>query len=459
MRKYIGDKAFYKMLMGVVIPIIIQNAITNFVAMVDNIMVGRVGTQEMSGVAITNQLIFVFSICIFGAIAGAGIFTAQFYGCKNQKGIQDTIRFKLIASVVICIAAFAIFGFWGEDLIQLYLQGQGGQEELVATLYYAKQYLKVMLIGMIPFALVQVYAGTLRECGETMVPMKAGIIAVLVNVVFNYILIYGKFGAPELGVVGAAMATVLSRFVEVIVIVLWTHKHKSRFPFIEGLYRSCKIPGLLALNIFKTGMPLLLNETMWSVGMAVLMQCYSLRGIDVVAGMNISSTIANVFSAVFLSMGNAVAIIIGQLLGAGKMEEAKDSNRKLIFFSVASCVVVGSLLALLSPVFPQIYNTTEEIRHLATKFICVYAFCMPLFACTNTTYFTLRSGGKTVVTFLFDSGFVWAISIPVAYILSRYTMVPIVPLYFICQALEGIKSAIGIVLVKKGVWINNIVKK
>lgn len=457
MKKYIGDKAFYKMVLAVVIPIIIQNGITNFVGMLDNIMVGRVGTEQMSGVAITNQLMFVFNICVFGAISGAGLFTAQFFGCDNEKGIRDTVRFKLISCAVICGLGFLIFGLWGEELIKLYLHGEGQEGALGATLMYAKEYLWIMLAGIIPFAMVQAYAGTLRECGETMMPMKAGVAAVLVNLVFNYILIYGKLGAPALGVKGAAIATVLSRFVELFIVVYWTHRHTERFPFMVGVYRSLHIPGQLVLNIFKTGTPLLLNEALWSAGMAVMMQCYSVRGIDVVAGLNISTTISNLFNVVFISMGNAVAIIIGQLLGAGKLEEAKDSDRKLIFFSVASCVAVGILMAAVSPVFPRLYNTTDEVRALARDFICIAALCMPLYACTNSTYFTLRSGGKTLITFFFDCGFVWVASIPVAYVLSRYTAMPIVLLYLVCQSLEVIKCVIGLTLVKKGVWIHNMV--
>lgn len=457
MRKFIGDKAFYKMVLIVVVPIIIQNGITNFVGMLDNIMVGRIGTEQMSGVAITNQLMFVFNICIFGAVSGAGIFTAQFFGCDNQKGIRDTFRFKILSCIVISILGMLIFGLFGENLIKLYLQGEGTEGSIEATLVYAKSYLRIMMIGIIPFAIVQVYAGTLRECGETILPMKAGIAAVFVNLIFNYILIYGKLGAPVLGVEGAAIATVLSRFAELGIVTMWSHKHTDKFPFMVGAYRSMRIPGTLVGNIFKTGMPLLLNEALWSAGMAVMMQCYSVRGIDVVAGMNISTTISNLFNVVFISMGNAVAIIIGQMLGAGKLEEAKDSDGKLIFFSVISCVGTGLLLAAVSPFFPMLYNTTDQVRNLATGFILVAAAGMPLYSCTNATYFTLRSGGKTVITFLFDSGFVWVLSIPVAFVLSRYTTLPIIALYMICQSLEIIKCIIGLVLVKKGVWINNLV--
>ena len=457
MKKYIGNKAFYKMVLVVAVPIMIQNGITNFVGMLDNIMVGRVGTEQMSGVAITNQLIFVFNICIFGAISGAGIFSAQFFGCKNHEGVRNTFRFKLISCAAICILGFAVFGIWGDDLIRLYLHGEGNEAELARTLGFAKDYLRIMMIGLIPFAIVQVYSGTLRECGETMMPMKAGISAVFVNMMFNYVLIFGELGFPKLGVEGAAIATVISRFAELGIVVVWTHKHAEKNPFIIGAYRSLRIPRNLVGNIIKTGTPLLVNEALWAGGMAIMMQCYSVRGIEVVAGMNISSTISNVFNVVFIAMGSAVSIIVGQLLGAGKMEEAKDTDRKLIFFSVASCVGIGILLALISPVFPMMYNTTDTVRHLATSFICIAALCMPLYAFTHASYFTLRSGGKTMITFLFDSCFVWVVSIPFAYVLSRYTTLPIVPLYLFCQLIEIIKCTIGFILVKKGVWLQNIV--
>jgi Na+-driven multidrug efflux pump len=178
----------------------------------------------------------------------------------------------------------------------------------------------------------------------------------------------------------------------------------------------------------------------------------------VVAGLNISNTISNVCNVIWLAMGSALSIIVGQLLGAGKMEEARDTDRKLIFFAVASCFVIGAVLLALSPVFPKIYNTSEEVQSLATKFIIIGACMMPLQAFLNVAYFTLRSGGKTVITFFFDSGFVWVCSIPVAYLLSRYSTLSILPTYLICQGVDIIKCIIGYILVKKGVWIQNIVE-
>ena len=353
-KKLIGDRKFYAMVLGVAVPIMVQNGITNFVSLLDNIMVGRVGTEQMSGIAIVNQLLLVFNLAIFGAISGAGIFGAQFYGCRNHKGVQQTFRFKLYICAVLLLAGIALLLVKGDSLILLYLHGEENQAALNATLGYGREYLLVMLTGLLPFAIEEIYSSTLRECGETKLPMTAGIIAVCVNLIFNYLLIYGKFGFPELGVVGAAVATVLSRYVQAVVVIVWTHTHTSRMPFAEGAYRELRIPAQLTENIMKKGMPLMLNEILWAAGIAILNQCYSMRGLEAVAAINISGVISNLFNVVFMAMGSAISIIVGQLLGAGKMEEAKDTDTKLIAFSVLSCFVMGGIMLLLSPLFPLI---------------------------------------------------------------------------------------------------------
>lgn len=456
-QKLIGDKAFYKMVLTVAVPIMVQNGITNFVGLLDNIMVGRIGTEQMSGIAIVNQLLFVYNLAIFGAISGAGIFSAQFYGCKDHEGVRHTFRFKVYICTAITLIGILLLAFCGEELILMYLHGEGNEQALEAALHYGKQYLWVMLLGVVPFGLEQIYTSTLRECGETMLPMKAGVIAVFVNLFFNYLLIFGKFGFPELGVVGAAIATVLSRYVQVAIVMVWTHRHTERMQFIVGAYRSLKIPMHLTKKIMVKGLPLMINEILWALGMAGLMQCYSLRGLDTVAALNISSTISNLFGVVFIAMGSAISIIVGQLLGAGKMEEAKDADTKLIAFSVMSCVVIGGLLILFAPLFPEMYKTSDEVKALATSFLRIAAGCMPLAGFMHASYFTLRSGGKTIVTFLFDSVFLWCASIPLAYVLSRYTTLPIVPLYLVCQLIDIFKCILGFILVKKGVWLQNIV--
>lgn len=458
-RKFIGDKKFYLMVLGIAVPIMIQNGITNFVSLLDNIMVGQVGTEQMSGVAIVNQLLFVYNLCIFGGLAGAGIFTAQYFGQKDDEGIRHTFRFKVWIALILTVGAIILFVFAGENLIQLFLEGDSDGSDLMATLNYGKKYLAVMLVGLPAFAFTQIYASTLRECGETVVPMKAGVAAVLVNLVFNYLLIFGKFGFPELGVVGAAVATVLSRYVEVAIVVIWTHRHVEKNTYIVGIYRTIRVPWILVKKFVLKGCPLLVNEALWSMAMTTLVQCYSVRGLNVVAGLNIANTINNLFSIVFLALGDSVAIVVGQRLGAGQMKEARDADNKMLAFSVMVCIGIGAALMCVAPFFPKLYNTGAESRHIATQLITVQAIFMPLHAFLHAAYFTLRSGGKTIITFFFDGVFVWTVSVPIAFILSRFTGMPVIWIFTMVQLGDCVKAVIGFILVKKGVWLQNIVAK
>lgn len=445
------------MVLAVTIPIVVQNGITNFVNLLDNVMVGRVGTEEMSGVAIANQLIMIFNLGIFGGISGAGIFTAQFFGHGDLKGVRSTFHIKMFTGLIIAAASILVFLLWGEPLIFRFLQGESDVGDAAATAGYGLRYMRICLIGFVPFAAVQVYASTLKETSETVLPMKASVTAVLTNLALNYILIFGKLGLPAMGGAGAAIATVISRYVELAFVVIGTHKDTKRYAFAEGLFRSLRIPADLLKNVVKKGLPLLFNELLWSAGMAVLNQSYSLRGLSVVAALNISSTIVNLFNIVMMAMGNTVAILVGQALGSGDMERAKDVDRKLIVFSVGVSTVFGLLLALAAPYIPKIYNTEPAVQALAATLMVISGLVTPITAFAHVSYFTLRSGGKTLITFLFDSAYTWVLTVPLAFCLAHFTSLPIIPVYWIVQLSNLIKCAMGYVMVKKGIWVNNIV--
>ena len=456
-QKYFGDAAFYRMVCAVAIPIMIHSGITNFVNMLDNIMIGRIGTEAMSGVSIVNQILFVYHLCLFGAVSGAGIFTAQYYGQQNTDGIRYTVRFKLWAVSVITIFMVILCFFSGDFLIGMYLTGEGSPASMRAALESGREYMLFILMGLPFFMITNVYGSTLRECGQTVLPMKAGIAAICVNLVFNYLLIYGKCGFPVLGVRGAAIATALSRIVEVMIIVTAVHKDAEKNPFAVGLYRSMTIPSDIIKRIVIKGTPLLMNETLWSAGMATLAGCYSMRGLTTVAAFNISNSISSVFQICFIAMGDAVAIIVGQILGTGDMKRAKDTAAKIIVFSVMLCTSAAILMLLIAPPFPQFYNTEEDVKQLASKLIMLTALFIPQHALLNSAYFTLRAGGKTIIAFLFDSVFIWCVSVTLAFLLARFTPLSILWIYFFVQLADGLKAIIGVILVKKGVWLQNIV--
>lgn len=457
----IGDKAFYRQMLIIALPIMLQNLVTNLVSVLDNVMVGQLSTAQIGAVTIVNNnLLFILNVCLFGGAAGAGIFTTQFYGSQDQEGIRYTMRFKVLVCLVLTAVGCAICFLWSESLIGLYLQGEGDPALREETLYYGKLYLFIMLIGTVPFAVTNAYASTLRECGYPMVPMLAGLAAMGINLVGNYVLIFGHLGAPQMGVAGAAVATVVSRYVEMVIVVGWTHLNPKKNPYIKGLYRSLRIPVSLLKKIVIKGMPILMNEAAYTIGMAFLNQCYSTCGLDVVPALSISTTIYNLMAVVFRSLSNGVGIIVGRMMGAGsKKEHVYSENKKQLALCVATGIVFGTLTIALSGAFPRLFNTADSVRQLATGLIIISAIAMPLQAYIFAAYFTLRAGGKTVITFVFDSGAIWVLMIPIAFVCSRFTAMHILVIYALCNAMDFVKCLVGYWFLKKRDWIQNLAVK
>jgi len=457
-KKYVGDAAFYKVVLGLAVPMILQNMITNFVSMLDNIMVGQLGTEPMNGVSIVNQFIFIFNITIFGAISGPGIFGAQFFGKGDPEGQKQTVRFRVLLAVIITVVFAIIYAMFDEQLISLYIAKDDAPELMAQTLEYGRQYMRVMLLGLAPFALGQAYSSVVRECGETKIPMYGSMSAVVINLILDYGLIFGKFGMPCLGVVGAAWATVVAKSIEAGVVIIWAHMNPERNKYIVGLYKGFGIKKELLKKMIIKGTPLLFNEFLWVIGMSIIAQCYSIRGLDVVGARNISSVMSNLLGVIYIQMGAATSIILGGRLGAGKLDEAEDMAHKLLAFSVFMAIIVGLINLPCAYLFPMLYKTTAEIRSLAGYLIIVQAIAMPMWAYTNTSYFTLRSGGKTGITFLFDFVYTWVIQIPLAVILCYFTNMDFKLLVVFVTYAELIKVVIGYIVVRSGIWINNIVE-
>lgn len=458
LNKYIGNKQFYYKVFVIAIPLLIQQLITSFVNMLDNIMVGQTGTLAMSGVSVSNQIVTVFNLAVFGSISAASIFGAQFAGKKDTDGVRNCLRFKLIVEIL--IACIFIFGFlvFGKNLIGLFMHPE--QDDLTTitkTMEYATQYIYIMTIGFIPFALSQCISSSMRECGETRLPMIASLSAVVVNFIGNSILIFGLFGFPALGPAGAAIATVISRFAEMLLSIFFALKNKERFPFYTGLFHHFSIPANLVKSICIKGFPLVCNEIMWSIGTAMITQCYSTRGIDALAAYNISSTITNLFFVSNIAMGDSISIMVGQHLGAGNIEEAVDTDRKLIVCTVMIAICFGISLMLLAPLFPALYQTSDSVRNVAATMLRFGGMTMWISAIYNASYFTLRCGGKTIITFLFDSVGTIFVSFPVAYALAHFTTLPIQYMYLTVTVVDLYKVILGLFLVHKGIWVNNLV--
>ena len=451
MKKLIGNKNFYKMVLAICIPIVIQNGFTNLASLLDNIMIGQLGTLSMSGVSITNQLLQVFNVTIFGAMSGPGIFMAQFYGKKNKEGVENCFRIKLIIGLIITILAIFLFYTFGSQLISLYLNDS--PSDSLKTLNYGMNYLKVMLIGLIPFVITQVYSSSLRETGNTVLPMIASVVAVIVNFCINYILIFGRFGFPQLGVTGAAIGTVVSRVVEMSINIVGGYRNT----YLKEAMVLKKVPLSLTKEMLKRGLPLLCNEILWSISIALISQSYSTRGIIAVAAINRTTTVTNFFMIVCYAMGNSISIVVGQQLGAGEIEKAKDYDLKMLFMNFVMCLAIGIVLFNVSSLIPQIYNTSLEVKALASQLLKIAACMLPIISIYYSSYFTMRAGGKTFLTFLFDSGYTFVFTFMSALLLTRLTSLPILTIYLLVQCVDIPKATLGLILVRKGIWVHNIV--
>lgn len=441
------------------VPMMIQNGITNMVSLIDNVMVGSLGTEAITAVSIIGQLIFVFNLAVFGGLSGPGIYGAQYFGQQNIDGFKNTVRIKHIIGIACLIFGLLIFIFNGESLISLYLQGESNTVDPSLTMQYAKKYLGIMLLGLPPFVITQIYSTSLRETGESFKPMVVGVSSVVIDIAFNYLLIYGKMGMPKLGVSGAAVATVMARVAEMLIVIIWAFACRKKHVFLYGLYRTLLIPKDIAVKIIKKSLPIFFNEFLWAASLAALTQNYSFKGLEVVAGLNISNALCNMLNVVFVALGSAVGILIGQALGASQFEKAKTNSFKLMWFTGGICLILTVILISVSGIFPSFYDTTNEVRNYAQWFIIITALFFPVQGFLNALYFTLRSGGKTLITFLFDSVYSWVISISIAVILCRFTTLHIFAVYAIVQSADIIKVAVGYILIKKGVWISNLVEE
>ena len=400
---YIGDKAFYRRVFGVAVPIIIQNGITNFVSLLDNIMVGQVGTVPMSGVSIVNGLLFVFNLCVFGASSGAGIFTAQFYGSKDDEGIRHTFRFKFLICIVISLVGAAIFLLGGSQLIGLYLTGEGDAATAAGALDHGLKYLAIMLWGFLPFALTNTYSSTLRETGETFIPMLGGIAAVFVNLVLNYILIFGKFGAPEMGVEGAAIATFISQLVGGVLPVFYfidrsnsSRLHLCKTSFYSKVLRDACING---------SSELMTNLSMSLVNILYNFQLLRLAGENGVAAYGVIMYAAFLFVAVFVGYAVGSAPIVSFHYGARNHAEVHNLYRKSLRLIAVVAVTLTLASMFIIPCVARVFvGYDAELLALTSRAFRLYAlsFLIMGFNVYASSFFTALGDGVTsaLISFL-----------------------------------------------------------
>lgn len=447
MNKYIGDKAFYKHLFAVAAPLILQQLITTSVQLVDNVMVGKLGEQAIGAVSIINQLYFVVILITFGALGGAGIFSAQYYGSKDYDKLKQTFRFKLLIGLFIAFLSFIIFSLFGRSLIMIFTDNE-------VTIELAMSYLAYARWSAFPWIIAVAIANTFRETGVTKPLLIISIVAIFTNTILNYIFIFGNFGSPKLGVEGASIATLIARFVEfVLIVILLIRKGQV---FNTKLSDILKIDKKLFSSIVIMALPLLLNEAFWSTGQTVFLHAYSRRGDQALAAMNITSAISQIVFVTFGAIATAVAVLVGNTLGRNELAKAKDNAQKLIATAVMVAAVAGFLLFILSFFILNIYDVSQTTKQIAQFNIRINALFIPIYSFNVTLYFTMRAGGDTKSTFLMDAGYMWVLPVPIALMLSYLTSLPVTLMFLFIQMLDIPKMLFGLTRYRKDNWVRNL---
>jgi putative MATE family efflux protein len=447
MKRFIGDKAFYRNLFIVALPIVIQQLITSSVQLVDNVMVGQLGKLAIGSVSVVNQLYFVVILVTFGAMGGAGVLTAQYFGAKDHDKLKQTFRFKILIGLSVAFISFFLFTFFGKSLISLFTTNS-------QTIEFGLGYMNIIKWSMFPWAISISISNTFRETGITKPLLYISLVAIITNTILNYFLIFGSFGVPKLGVEGAGIATLISRFVEFgLMFILLLKKGEIFRTKVKNVFHIDKS---ILLTIVIMAIPLTLNEALWSTGQTVFLQAYSTRGDDALAAMNIANAISQLVFVAFGGIGTGVAVLVGNTLGKNDLRLAKDNAEKLIFFALMFAVFTGILLFIFSFFVLDFYNVSEEIDKIAVFVIRTNAIFIPVYSFNVAMYFTLRAGGDTRSTLMMDAGYIWVVSVPIALILSRMTNLPVTMLFLIIQILDIPKMVFALSRYRKEHWMKNL---
>ncbi len=447
MKRFIGDRLFYKNLFVVALPIVVQQLITSSVQLVDNIMVGKLGELAIGSVSVVNQLYFVIILITFGAMGGAGVLSAQYFGSKDYDKLKQTFRFKIIIGLSVALLSILLFTFLGELLVNQFTHN-------TQTISYAMKYMNIIKWSMIPWSISIAISNTFRETGITKQLLYISFAAIVTNTVLNYFLIFGSFGAPNLGIEGAAIATLISRVVEFGLMLLFLLK--KGFHFKTKVNNMFKIDKTILNAIIIMAIPLTLNEALWSLGQTIFLQAYSTRGENALAAMNIAGAISQLVFVTFGGIGTGVAVLVGNTLGRNALHEAKENSIKLVAFAVFFAFLTGIILFILSFFLLDLYSIEEETYRIAQSVIRINAIFIPVYSFNVSMYFTLRAGGDTRSTLMMDAGYMWVISVPVAFILSRFTGLDVILIFLIVQLMDIPKMIFAISRYRKENWVKNL---
>lgn len=450
MRKYIGSLSFYKKVIMIALPIMAQQFITTFVSLIDNVMIGSVGDVALTAVTVANKFFNIYNSVLFGICGACGIFIAQYFGANDKDKCQKVFNINLFWGLLVGILFFGVLLIVPQITIEVFTSSKN----IVST---SLPYVHVSRFTFLPFAITMTCMMALRTVGITKTQLKIGSMAVIINTILNYCLIFGNFGFPALGVQGAAVATLVARIIEMsmYLYVVIGQRHFFKLDVLGVIKPNFE----LMKHIIPKAIPLVSNEIFYAVGLSMIYMSYIRLNEYLVAAISVVDTISNIMYIIFGGLSSAVAIMIGTKLGANKLEDAKDNANKLIVFAVLISVVIGIVVFIMAPFVPMLYNLPQDINNTIIACLHVKSFSIIFVAVNVTIFFILRAGGDAFSTLLMDSGFLWLGGVCISTILSILTDIPLIYMFAIVELLDGVKTIVALYFYKKERWVKNITVK
>lgn len=443
----IDDKKFMKKVLLIAIPLMLQQLIVNSVNLVDNVMVGQLGDYSLSAVSSANRFYFIATMGTNGMIAACIIFLSQYYGAGNYAKMKETFRFSLLGAFGLCFVFFLAALLIPETIISFFIN-----DPLIMEI--GATYLRIACFSYLPMVLSLCVSNALRAMGVTKGPLLISITSVLINIILDYLFIFGLGPLPAMGVAGAAWATLIARVVEALIYMVVLRSHD--YPFETRMKDLFKINKELVKAIFKKALPLCINEILWSAGMATLLKYYSTRGISANTGYSISTTVSDLFYVLFTGMATATTVMVGTYLGADELDKARANGYKLIIFSMLMAVVLGLMMFGSSFLVPYIFNVSSEALDIAANFLRIMSLLFWIYMFNTQCFFILRAGGDTKNTMFMDSVYMWLVNLPLVGLLTYLTDLNIYLLYIAGQMTDLLKAVFSFHLLRKEKWVNNL---
>ena len=441
------DREFVKRVMVVAIPMILQQLISSSVNLIDNLMVGQLGEFAIAGVATSNKYFMISFFAMMGIVAASTIYLAQAYGAKKEELMKQSFRFGLIYSLIIILFFSSAAWLFPEQIIRFFSNNDG----LVDA---ALKYIPVAALTFFPQAISFTISSSMRACGETKQPLVSSVLSLSINVVMNYVLIFGHFGFPALGILGAAVGTLIARLIELTYLLVILYYRN--FAFKTNIKDVFKIHPRLRKAITIKAIPLVLNEIGWSGGMALLFKFYATRGAYALAALPIASTTADLFFVLFSGMAVATTVMVSHPLGSNDLEQAKENGYKMLQLAIILAIFFALGLIGASFVTPHLYNVSDEVRNMAANLIRIQGLFFFIYMHNAQSFFVIRAGGDTRSTLIMDSGYMWAINLPVVAFFAYQTNFSIFVVFIAGQVTDILKMFVTSYYFRKEHWAKNL---